>query len=115
MAASFPESDRTLLKRREIREGFMACFSEACHQGPDGAVWDVGLLARPWGFDLSTIAVPSHLWHGEHDGNVPVMHGRYLASTIPNCRATFYPDDAHLSVPLNHQRELLGAFVAAGL
>lgn len=115
MAASFPEPDRTLLKRREIRDGFIACFSEACHQGPDGAVWDVGLLARPWGFDLSTIAVPSHVWHGEHDGNVPVMHGRYLASAIPNCRATFYPDDAHLSVPLNHHREILSAFVAAGL
>jgi len=112
MAASFPEPDRTLLKRREIRDGFMACFSEACRQGPEGAVWDVGLLARPWGFDLSTIAVPSRLWHGEHDRNVPVMHGRYLASAIPNCRATFYPDDAHLSVPLNHHREIFGAFVA---
>jgi pimeloyl-ACP methyl ester carboxylesterase len=113
MAASFPEPDCRLLKRREIRDGFMACFSEACHRGPDGAVWDVGLLARPWGFDLSTIAVPSHVWHGEHDGNVPVLHGRYLASAIPNCRATFYPDDAHLSVPLNHHREILGALVAA--
>jgi pimeloyl-ACP methyl ester carboxylesterase len=115
MASSFPEPDRTLLRRPEIRDGFMACFREACRQGPDGAVWDVGLLARRWGFDLSTIAVPSRLWHGEHDGNVPVMHGRYLAGAIPNCRATFYPDDAHLSVPLNHHREILGSFVAAGL
>jgi pimeloyl-ACP methyl ester carboxylesterase len=115
MAASFPEPDRTLLKRPEIRDGFMACFSEACRQGPEGAVWDVGLLARPWGFELATIAVPSRLWHGEHDGNVPVMHGRYLASAIPNCRATFYPDDAHLSVPLNHHREILGSFVAAAV
>ena len=114
MAASFPEPDRTLLKRPEIRDGFMDCFREACRQGPKGPAWDVGLLARPWGFDLSTIAVPSRLWHGEHDGNVPVMHGRYLASAIPNCRATFYPDDAHLSVPLNHYREILGSFVAAG-
>jgi hypothetical protein len=32
---------------------------------------------------------------------------------IPNCRAIFYPDDAHLSVPLNHQQEIFGALAVA--
>ena len=108
MAASFPEPDRTLLQRPEIRDGFMACFAESCRQGPRGPVWDVGLMARPWGFDLATIKVPVLLWQGERDRNVPAAHGRYLAGAIPTCRATFYPDEAHLSLPLNHQREILG-------
>jgi len=47
------------------------------------------------------------LWHGELDRHVPVAAGRYLTSAFPNCRATFYPEDAHLSVPLNHQEEIL--------
>jgi len=38
-----------------------------------------------------------------------VTSGRYFANVIPNCRATFYPNDAHHSVPLNHQEEILGA------
>jgi pimeloyl-ACP methyl ester carboxylesterase len=73
---------------------------------------DVGLIAKPWGFDLATVQVPVLLWHGERDRNVPVMSGRYLATVIPHCRAIFYPDDAHLSVPLNHQEEILGALAA---
>jgi pimeloyl-ACP methyl ester carboxylesterase len=107
MAASFPEPDRSLLQRPEIRDGFMACFQESCRQGPRGPVWDVGLMARPWGFDLGAITIPVLLWQGERDGNVPLAHGRYLASAIPTCRATFYPHEAHLSLPLNHQREIL--------
>ena len=109
MAASLPEPDRTLLQRPEIRDGFMACFRESCRQGPRGPVWDVALMARPWGFDLSAITVPVLLWQGERDRNVPAAHGRYLAGAISTCRARFYPDEAHLSLPLNHQREILSA------
>ena len=109
MAASFPEPDRTVLQRQDIRDGFMACYAESCRQGPKGPVWDVGLMARPWGFDLAAITAPVVLWQGERDGNVPAVHGRYLAGAISTCRATFYPDEAHLSLPLNHQREILSA------
>lgn len=112
MADWAPEPDRSLLQRAEVRDGFMACFEEACRQGPRGPVVDVGLIARPWGFDLSAVKVPTLLWHGQRDRNVPVAHGRYLAGAIPNCRATFYADDAHLSVPLNHQEEILSALAA---
>ena len=87
----------------------MACFQESCRQGPRGPVLDVGLMARPWGFDLAAIKVPVLLWHGERDRNVPAAHGRYLAGAISTCRATFYPDEAHLSLPRNHQREILSA------
>jgi len=113
MAAWAPEPDRTLLQRAEIRDGFMACFEEACRQGPRGPVADLRLIARPWGFDVAAVSVPVLLWHGERDRNVPVASGRYLASAIPHCRATFYPDDAHLSVPLNHQEEIFGALAVA--
>jgi pimeloyl-ACP methyl ester carboxylesterase len=113
MAAWAPEPDRSLLQRAEIRNGFMACFEEACRQGTRGPVVDLRLIARQWGFDLAAIKVPVLLWHGERDRNVPVASGRYLAGAIPNCRATFYPDDAHLSVPMNHQEEIFGALAAA--
>lgn len=113
MAAWAPQPDRVFLQRREISRGFMACFEEACRQGPGGPVMDTQLIARPWGFDLAAVRVPVVLWHGEQDRNVPVASGRYLASAIPNCRATFYPDDAHLSMPLNHQREILEALASA--
>jgi pimeloyl-ACP methyl ester carboxylesterase len=112
MARMFPEPDRTLLGRAEIRDGFMACFEEACRCGPRGAVWDLGLLGRPWGFDLAALDLPVALWHGELDRNVPVAHGRFLAGVIPGCRATYYPVDAHLSTFANHRREFMSALAA---
>jgi pimeloyl-ACP methyl ester carboxylesterase len=52
------------------------------------------------------------LWHGEHDTlAVPAM-ARYLAQTIPNCRATFYPGEGH-SVLDKHTEEILAALTAA--
>ncbi len=113
MASMAPEPDRTLLQRQEISDGFMACFVEACRQGPRGPADDMGLVARPWGFDLASVKVPVLLWHGERDRNVPVACGRYLASAFPDCRATFYAEEAHLSVPLNHQQEIFGALASA--
>jgi pimeloyl-ACP methyl ester carboxylesterase len=107
MAAWAPEPDRTLLLQKEIARGFVNCFVEATRHGTAGAVFDNGLVSREWGFALSAVNVPVYLWHGERDQNVPVAAGRYLADALPNCRATFYPEEAHLSVWLRHQREIL--------
>jgi pimeloyl-ACP methyl ester carboxylesterase len=108
MASAFPEPDRTLFQQADIRNGFIACLEEACRNGTRGAVWEQHLLAQPWGFDLREIKVPVLLWQGERDGNVSSAGARYLANTIPGCMATFFPDEAHLSVVMNHRRDILG-------
>jgi pimeloyl-ACP methyl ester carboxylesterase len=113
MAAWAPEPDRTLFRQERIRNGFIRCFEESCRQGTRGPATDVALIARPWGFDVTAVKTPVLLWHGERDGNVPVGSGRYLAEMLPNCRAAFYENEAHLSLPLNHQEELLGALATA--
>ena len=74
---------------------------------------DVALIARPWGCDLTAVKVPVLLWHGELDRNVPAACGRYLARALPNCRAAFYENEAHLSLPINRQEELFGALAGA--
>ena len=53
------------------------------------------LLMRPWTVRLEQIQVPVRLWHGEADGIVPVAMGRYLARSIPHCRAEFIPGGGH--------------------
>jgi pimeloyl-ACP methyl ester carboxylesterase len=113
MAGWAPEPDRALLQRPEIANGFTACFVEACRQGTAGPALDVRLIALPWGIELSAMRVPTFLWHGELDRNVPVVAGRHLAAAIPHCRATFYPQEAHLSLPFNHQEEILRALATA--
>lgn len=84
---------------------------EAFRSGNRGAAWEVELFVRPWGFRLEDIPIEVHLWHGEMDTTAPPAMGRYLARTIPNCRATLCPNEGHLLFD-NHMEEILGAVVA---
>lgn len=113
MAASFPEADLRVLRQPGMREHLTAVVQEALRQGARGAAWDMGLVARAWGFELASVDAPVLLWQGEQDRNVPAIHGRYLAGAIPGCRATFYADEGHLSLFVNRQQEILGALAAA--
>src|ERR1700733_2269445 len=65
MANAFPEPDRTLLQREDIRDQFIGCLEECCRNGPRGAVWELGMFSQPWGFELTKVTVPVLLWQGE--------------------------------------------------
>jgi pimeloyl-ACP methyl ester carboxylesterase len=88
--------DNRYLDRPDVEKVLVESLSEAFRCGGRGAAWEMGLYARPWGFRLDEIRTPVHLWHGEQDANAPVTMGRYLASVIPECQATFYPGEGHL-------------------
>jgi pimeloyl-ACP methyl ester carboxylesterase len=103
-----PEPDRVHLAKPEIRAAIMRYTEEAFRQGTDGAVHEGRLYTRPWGFEPQDIVFKRiALWHGDLDRSVPVSMGRAMAKRIPNVRATFYPNDAHLSIGLNHMEEIL--------
>ncbi len=96
----------------ELVEGLEANFQQAFRRGSKGFAWDLRLaFAAAWGFELDEITVPVHLWHGGLDKNVPVTDGRYLAMAIPDCRATFSPDEGHL-LYLDRASEILTAVAA---
>ena len=89
----------------------MAVDSEALRRGVKAAAADGLLYGRPWGFALQAIRVPVHLWHGERDVVVPPSMGHYLAENIPNCRAQFYPEDGHFSLPFTRLRDILSTIL----
>jgi pimeloyl-ACP methyl ester carboxylesterase len=64
-----------------VAERFRLVVREQSLQGVAGAVDDTFALARPWGFNLSSIAVPVLLTHRAED-DVPVTHARWLAARI---------------------------------
>lgn len=88
--------DKKYLDRPDVRKILAESLSEAFRGGSRGGAWEMGLYVRPWGFCLEDIRTPVRLWHGEQDANAPVTMGRYLASIIPGCQATFYPGEGHL-------------------
>ena len=111
--APFPEMDKVLMDQPGVAEMFINTgFGEALRSGIDGVDQDATLYAHPWGFQLQDITAEVHLWHGEPDINVLVSVGRYVADAIPNCHATFFPDEGHFSIARNHIRDILNVLLA---
>src|SRR4029077_19196208 len=54
--------------------------------------WDDNCLVRPWGFELTDIALPVLLLHGKQDMFVPFGHGEWLAAHIPGVEAPLRGD-----------------------
>jgi len=102
-----PPADIAVIEHGEFSKTLFVGSREAFRHGTRGAAWDFVLCARPWGFRLEDIQVPTLLWHGEADVNAPVSMGRAIARTIPNCQATFVPGEGHLSLARKHMDEIL--------
>ena len=72
-----------------------------------GRLDDDTALFSPWGFDLETIKVPVTLWHGEEDRFIPLSHGEWLATHLPNVKARIRPRDGHLSLLMTLDGDVL--------
>ena len=112
LSAKVAGPDKIALKNNELIKVLSASFREAFRNSLLWPVTDVVLYSRPWGFSLDDIRIKVHLWHGEMDKVVPPAMGHYLANTIPDCRATFYPDEGHFSIILNRLHEIWQIFSA---
>ncbi len=108
---AFNLEERTACFGEAILEVFKEDMFEAYRLGGRGAAWEAVLFARPWGFRLEDIGLKVHLWQGELDVNVPPSMGRYQASAIPDCKATFYSDEGHFSLIVNRMEEIFGSLI----
>lgn len=65
--------------------------------GSKGCGWLDDTLAfnKPWGFELSGVAQPTLLWHGEDDVFAPLQHSRWLHDKLPNARLSVRPGGGH--------------------
>jgi pimeloyl-ACP methyl ester carboxylesterase len=82
----------------ELAEYVATSFRHASAQGVVGLLDDTMVLARGWGFDLTTIDVPVSIWQGAHDLMVPFGHGHWLAAQVPDARAHLFDDEGHISL-----------------
>lgn len=109
-----PESDRLAIQNSDVVDHLIASARAGFSQGADAAALEGKLYANPWGFRLEDIAFnPIYLWHGEKDINVPIGMARAAASRLTHCQATFYPDEAHTSLAVNHVEEILQTIAAS--
>ncbi len=111
--AVLPQPDRQLLERPRLRKGLIATFREAVRQGPHGVSVDMALMAGPWGFDPSAVAMPVRIWHGEADRFASAAMARNLAHALPQGQARLYPGEGHLSILVNYREEILSELANA--
>lgn len=93
---SLSEPDRATLADPRIRAQLNAAAAEAFRNGSRGVARDIRLLARDWDVALADVGVPVDLWHGEQDRSTSAVAVRWLAETLPDCRAMFLPNAGHL-------------------
>ncbi len=104
------EPDQESLKQVGVTELMAASLVEALRPGTRGAAYDGALLGRAWGFKLEEIAFPEiYLWHGGFDKEVPLPVGQAMAERFQQCQVTFYPEDGHISLIVNHAAEIVTA------
>jgi pimeloyl-ACP methyl ester carboxylesterase len=108
-AKSMPAADQAIFARPEFQQALLDAFCAAFRQGARGPVDDLKLCAGSWGRWLKDISIDVRLWHGEADTNAPIAMARYLQRAIPKSRATFYPDEGHVSLMHRYGCEILGA------
>lgn len=98
LARSAPKPDRAVLLDPGYQKMESENLRECFRAGSRGISWEVILNSRPWGFPVEKIQVPVHLWHGEHDRNVPPERSRLLADRLPRARLEQIRDEGHYSL-----------------
>lgn len=64
---------------------------------PAGRMGQLVAVSQHDTFDrLATLATPTLVLHGDHDGIVPIDNGRNIARQIPNARLKIYPGTKHI-------------------
>ena len=79
------DSDREQLARPETMQVIRESVAEQAVNGVWGWVDDDLAVLRPWGFDVTEVAVPVLVRYGSSDVLVPPSHGEWLAENVPDC------------------------------
>ena len=108
---ALPEPDQAALAQLKVRAAFISMVQESMRNGTHGPQVDSALMVSPWGFDPAEIKMRVQMWQGEQDVDAPPAMARYISGIIPGSKITFYPNEGHLSVMVNHGEEILTALV----
>lgn len=94
-----PESDRAVFEMPGVKDMFIGDLSLSLTHGfgMHAMMRDAVLFGRDWGFRLDEVEVPVHWWHGDEDTIVPLHHGEWVVSRLPNVTFHLQPGYSHLS------------------
>jgi pimeloyl-ACP methyl ester carboxylesterase len=91
IAEQAPPADRRALADEELWQIHVRTTAEVL-ASPASIAFELGLLTRPWGFELSHLRVPVAIWEGELDTTHPPAMAFHLAEQIPDSELHLVPD-----------------------
>ena len=106
MQRQLPASDVAVLSRPGSGRCSWNDVRRASRTTSLALVQDFEIFASDWGFDLSSIAVPVHLWQGDVDVNVPASHAVLQHQAIPGSVLHECPGEGHFLV-VDHFVEIM--------
>ena len=92
-------ADRDVLARPDVQRVVLEMVREAYRPGVWGWVDDDLAFLKPWGFELTEIAVPTEIRYGAKDVLVPAAHGAWLAEHVPGAQVFVEEAAGHLADP----------------
>lgn len=107
-AHSWGDADDRVLADPPTMAAMKAMVCEAAHQGSVGFVADSIAMYSPWGFSVTEIEQPVHVFCGAADRQVEPAEMDFLVEAIPAATFVRYPDEGHLFV-MAHWGEMLAA------
>ena len=94
--------DRRVLRQADVAARLGETFIEGLRPGVAGPIIDLGIFGAPWDVDPAKAHMPSRLWIGSEDQNVPRSAARRLAKRLPACELAELGGEGHLWVANNY-------------
>jgi pimeloyl-ACP methyl ester carboxylesterase len=105
---TFSAVDRAALEERGSVVDAVAFVKESMRQGTEGCLQDYRIFGVPWGFDLSEVTEPVHIWEGSEDDTGPPEYRDLLLRHLPDAQLSIVPGEGHLSLLQHQARTILG-------
>jgi pimeloyl-ACP methyl ester carboxylesterase len=93
------EADRDVLSRPDMAAMYRESTEDLVRGGVWGWVDDDLAFTKPWGFDLSEIAVPVEVRYGARDVLSPAAHGAWLGRNVPGALVVVEEGEGHMGDP----------------
>jgi pimeloyl-ACP methyl ester carboxylesterase/DNA-binding CsgD family transcriptional regulator len=104
------ESDRRVYESPQLRTAHAVGVLAGIQRGGDELAQEVILSCGNWGLDLTQLALPVHIWHGEGDPLVAPEGARQLAQRLPQAKLTMVQGGGHFII-YSHWAEILAGMV----
>jgi pimeloyl-ACP methyl ester carboxylesterase len=97
MSRSVAAADRALLDARpDVARAITDAAAAMCRAGTGPVLTDALAVTNRWNFRIEDVQVPTFVWQGADDTNVPRHIGEYYGRTIPGATLTVVEHEGHL-------------------